>query len=72
VSLNPKTYINDLRTPSLHARLQSRLWVLETINLGFEATATMSLAALREPDLSDLRAVLTAAPERAEALILRR
>jgi hypothetical protein len=52
--------------------MQSRLWVLEKINLGFEATATVSLAALREPDLTDLRAVLTAAPERAEALILRR
>jgi hypothetical protein len=40
----------------LHARMQSRLWVLEKLNLGFEATATMSLAALREPDLTGRRA----------------
>src|ERR1700727_854674 len=56
LSLNPKTYIDDLRTPNpLHGRMQSRLWVLEKINLGFEATKTSVLVPLRKPDLTGRR-----------------
>lgn len=55
----------------LHARMQSRFWVLERINLGFEAIATMSLAPLWKSHLTSRRAVLKAALEPADALYLR-